>query len=104
MVVRLRSNEQAVFLDTRGRAYTLSAHTLPSARSLGEPLTSRFTLKAGEKFMWTLCGAPEQKIVLASSFGYGFVTELGNLHGRMKAGKAVLSVPKGSEPAMPAWP
>ena len=97
-----RSNEQAVFMDTRGRAYSLSAHTLPSARSLGEPLTSRFTLKAGERFMWTLCGAPEQKIVLASSFGYGFVTELGNLHGRMKAGKAVLSVPKGSEPAMPA--
>jgi topoisomerase-4 subunit A len=97
-----RSNEQAVFLDTRGRAYSLSAHTLPSARSLGEPLTSRFTLKAGERFMWTLCGVPDQKIVLASSFGYGFFTELGNLHGRMKAGKAVLSVPKGSEPVMPA--
>jgi topoisomerase-4 subunit A len=97
-----RSNEQAVFLDSRGRSYSLSAHTLPSARSLGEPLTSRFTLQAGERFMWTLCGAPEQKIVLASSFGYGFVTELGNLHGRMKAGKAVLSVPKGSKPAMPA--
>jgi topoisomerase-4 subunit A len=97
-----RSNEQAVFMDTRGRAYSLSAHTLPSARSLGEPLTSRFTLQAGERFLWTLCGAPEQKIVLASSFGYGFVTELGSLHGRMKAGKAVLSVPKGSEPVMPA--
>jgi len=97
-----RSNEQAVFLDSRGRAYSLSAHSLPSARGLGEPLSSRFTLQTGEKFLWTLCGDPQQKILLASSFGYGFVTELGNLHSRMKAGKALLSVPAGAQPVMPA--
>jgi len=96
-----RSNEQAVFLDSRGRAYSLSAHTLPSARGLGEPLTSRFTLQSGEKFLWTLCGDPQQKILLASSFGYGFVTELGNLHSRVKAGKALLSVPAGAQPVAP---
>jgi len=96
-----RSNEQAVFLDSRGRAYSLSAHTLPSARGLGEPLTSRFTLQSGEKFLWTLCGDPEQKILLASSFGYGYVTRLGNLHSRVKAGKAQLSVPAGAQPVMP---
>jgi topoisomerase IV subunit A len=97
-----RSNEQAVFLDSRGRAYSLSAHTLPSARGLGEPLSSRFTLQTGEKFLWTLCGDPQQKILLASSFGYGFVSELGNLHSRMKAGKAALSVPAGARPVTPA--
>ncbi|RPH99551.1 MAG: DNA topoisomerase IV subunit A [Lysobacterales bacterium] len=97
-----RSNEQAVFLDSAGRAYSLSAHSLPSARGLGDPLTSRFTLEPGKQFLWTLCGDPAQKIVLASSFGYGFVTELGNLHSRMKAGKALLSVPAGAEPVMPA--
>jgi topoisomerase-4 subunit A len=98
---RGRTNEQAVFLDSRGRAYALTAHTLPSARSLGEPLTSRFALQAGERFLYTLSGDPKQKIVLASSFGYGFLTELGNLHSRMKAGKAVLTVPSGAAPAMP---
>ena len=99
---RGRSNELAVFLDSRGRAYSLPAHTLPSARSLGEPLSSRFNIQAGEHFLWTLCGSPEQKIVLASSFGYGFVTELGNLHSRMKAGKAILTVPAGAQPVAPA--
>ena len=96
-----RSNEQAVFLDSRCRAYSLSAHTLPSARSQGEPLSSRFTIPTGESFLYTLSGAANRKIVLASSFGYGFVTELGNLHSRMKAGKAVLSVPAGATPLMP---
>ena len=99
---RGRSNLQAVFLDSRGRAYSLAAHTLPSARSLGEPLSSRFSLQAGESFLWTMCGDANQKIVLASSFGYGFVTELGNLHSRMKAGKALLTVPSGATPVMPA--
>jgi len=98
---RGRSNEQAVFLDSRGRAYALTAHTLPSARSQGEPLTSRFNLQAGERFLYTLSGDPKQKIVLATSFGYGFLTELGNLHSRMKAGKAVLTVPAGATPVMP---
>ncbi|MDX1556663.1 MAG: DNA gyrase subunit A, partial [Xanthomonadales bacterium] len=99
---RGRSNEQAVFLDSTGRAYALPAHSLPSARGLGEPLTSRFNLPAGARFVATLAGPAEQKIVLASTFGYGYVTELGNLHSRMKAGKAMITLPKGAEPVSPA--
>jgi topoisomerase-4 subunit A len=97
-----RSNEQAVFLDSKGRAYSLAAHTLPSARSQGEPLSSRFNIEAGESFLYTLAGSSDQKIVLASTFGYGFLTEVANLPSRMKAGKAVLTVPTGALPVMPA--
>ena len=39
--VRLRSNQPAVFLDSSGRSYSLPAHSLPSARGQGEPLTGR---------------------------------------------------------------
>jgi len=97
-----RSNEQAIFLDSTGRTYSLSTHTLPSARSLGEPLSSRFNIQDGASFLYTLSGDTKQKIVLASSFGYGFVTELENLHSRVKAGKAMLSVRAGAIPIMPA--
>jgi len=99
---RGRSNEQAVFLDSTGRAYALPAHSLPSARSLGEPLTSRFNVPPGARFIATLSGPADQKVVLASTFGYGFVTKLENLHSRMKAGKAMITLPKGSEPVLPA--
>ncbi len=99
---RGRSNQQAVFLDSAGRAYALPAHTLPSARSLGEPLTSRFNLAEGARFLYALAGPADQKIVLASTFGYGFVTEMENLHSRMKAGKAMLTVRDGAEPVTPA--
>jgi len=97
-----RSNQLAVFLDSSGRAYALPAHSLPSARSLGEPLTSRFTTPDGARFLYTLSGEPEQQLVLASSFGYGFVTALENLHSRMKAGKAMITLAKGARPVIPA--
>jgi len=99
---RGRSNQQAVFLDSSGRAYSLPAHTLPSARSLGEPLTSRFTLSDGGQFKYAIAGDSAQKLVLASSWGYGFVTETVNLHSKMKAGKAMISLPGDSSPVAPA--
>ena len=100
---RGRSNEQVIFLDSSGRSYALSAHTLPSARSLGEPLTSRFNIPDQAQVLYALSGDSEQKIVLASSHGYGFITELGNLLSRVKAGKAMLTVRGDAVPVNPAY-
>lgn len=97
-----RSNEQAVFLDTSGRAYALTAHALPSARGLGEPLSSRFSPADGAGFLYCIAGDAQRKILLASSYGYGFVTQLENLHSRMKAGKAMISLPGDALPLEPA--
>ena len=97
-----RSNQQAVFLDSSGRAYSLAAHTLPSARSLGEPLTSRFSPADGGQFLYAIAGDSQQRLVLASTWGYGFVTETGNLHSKMKAGKAMVSLPGDAIPVAPA--
>src|SRR5690606_36143400 len=56
----------------------------------------------GAGFLWCLAGDPQRKVLLASSFGYGFVTQLENLHSRMKAGKAMISLPSGAVPVEPA--
>ena len=52
--------QQVVFLDSSGRSYSLAAHTLPSARGQGEPLTGRFNPPAGASFVAVLGGDPEQ--------------------------------------------
>jgi topoisomerase-4 subunit A len=96
-----RSNQQAVFLDTTGRTYSTAAHTLPSARGQGEPLSSQFTPPPGASFVSVLTGPEEDLYLLASSAGYGFVVKLGELHSRNRAGKAVLNVPTGSLPLLP---
>jgi len=97
-----RSNQQVVFLDSTGRAYTLAAHSLPSARGQGEPLTGRFNPPDGARFVAVLAGDPDSLYLLASDAGYGFVVRLGDLMSRTKAGKSVLSVPKNAQVLVPA--
>ena len=43
-----------------------------------------------------MIGTPEDKFLLATSFGYGFVAKLGDLITKNKAGKATMKVPEGA--------
>lgn len=93
---RGRSSEDAVFLDTSGRAYTQPAHGLPSARGQGEPLTGRLNPPQGASFVGFSIGETTQKLLVASDAGYGFIGTLGDMTTKNKAGKTLLSVPKGA--------
>jgi len=97
-----QSRQMTIFMDNTGRAYALPAHSLPSARSHGEPLTGRLNLPKGASFTQVLMGQPSDKLILASSAGYGFVTQLENLYSKNKAGKTTISVPTGSQVLTPA--
>lgn len=96
-----RSNQPAVFLDSTGRAYSLPAHTLPSARGQGEPLTGKLNPPPGAEFVGLIMGEPEQLYVLTSDAGYGFIVKLEELFGKNRAGKTMLSTPKGSRALAP---
>jgi topoisomerase-4 subunit A len=98
-----RSNQLAVFLDSTGRSYALAAHTLPSARGQGEPLSGRVNLPSGAWFMSVLSGEPEQLILLASDAGYGFVAKLSDLFTKNRSGKVVLTLPKNAQPLPTVW-
>ena len=98
---RGRSNQQVAFLDSTGRSYSTLAHSLPSARGNGEPLSGRFSPPAGAAFVALAAGENDARYVLASSHGYGFVTRFENFTGRNKAGKALLN-PGNGEVLAPA--
>jgi len=100
---RGKTIQPAIFLDTRGRTYSLPAHTLASARGHGEPLTGKLTLAEGARFLAVVMGAAEQKVLLASDAGYGFITELSNLVTKNTKGKAMLSLAKGCEALPPVY-
>ena len=89
--VRGRSTQQVAFLDSTGRSYSTLAHTLPSARGNGDPLSGRFSPPAGATFVGLAAADNEARYVLASSWGYGFVTRFENFTGRNKAGKALIN-------------
>lgn len=96
-----RSNLNAVFLDSTGRAYTIPAHQLPSARGHGEPLTGRLSPPTGSQFRGAVVAEEGQRIMLASTAGYGFYTDFANLISRQKAGKQSVTIPKGMDLASP---
>ena len=100
--VQGRSNQLAMFIDSTGRVYSVAAHTLPSARGQGEPLSSRFKPPDGAEFCGAMIGDSNQKYLLASDAGYGFVVTLEDLVTRNKAGKAILRVPAGGRAVVPA--
>ena len=97
-----RSNQSAILIDDTGRAYTLPSHNLPSARGQGEPVTGRINPPTGSSFKALLMGDEKDKVLLASDAGYGFVTELGHLMAKNKAGKSVLNLPPGAQVLPPA--
>jgi len=92
---RGRSNQQVVLLDSTGRTYTLPAHSLPSARGQGEPLTGKLSPPAGASFLSVLMGADSEHYIMHSSLGYGFICTLGDMQSRVKAGKLVLNAGAG---------
>jgi len=91
-----KSNQSAVFLDTTGRSYAIAAHTLPSARGQGEPLTGRLNPIAGASFTHCLMGGDDQEYLFSSDAGYGFVAKFADTVTRNKNGKALLSLPGGA--------
>ncbi|NIA27200.1 MAG: DNA topoisomerase IV subunit A, partial [Desulfobulbaceae bacterium] len=100
--VQGRSNQLAMFIDSTGRVYSVAAHTLPSARGQGEPLSSRFKPPDGAEFCGAMIGDNNQKYLLASDAGYGFIVTLEDLVTRNKAGKAILRVSAGGRAVVPA--
>jgi topoisomerase-4 subunit A len=97
-----RTTQQAAFIDSTGRSYSTPAHTLPSARGNGEPLTGRFTPPAGARFDAVAIADPATKLVIASDRGYGFVTRFEALLANKKAGKQLISVEKDARVLAPA--
>ncbi|MGD8711608.1 MAG: DNA topoisomerase IV subunit A [Thiohalophilus sp.] len=93
---RGKTNQLAVVIDSTGRTYALPAHTLPSARGQGEPLTGRLSPPPGATFCGVVTGNNDQLVLLATSYGYGLVCKLEDMITRNKKGKAMLKVPEGA--------
>jgi topoisomerase-4 subunit A len=97
-----RSNQLAMFIDSTGRVYSVLAQSLPSARGQGDPLSGLFKPPDGAEFCGAMIGEPDDRYLLASDAGYGFVATLEDLVSRNKAGKSILRVPAGGKAVVPS--
>ncbi|WP_373941664.1 DNA topoisomerase IV subunit A [Vibrio chagasii] len=97
-----KSNQQAVFLGSDGRSYSLESHSLPSARSQGEPITGRLNISAGTSIRQVVMGEDDQLWLVGSDAGYGFVCKGSDLLSKNKSGKALVNLPQSSEVMAPS--
>ncbi|MEZ3500729.1 DNA topoisomerase IV subunit A [Pantoea sp. KPR_PJ] len=98
---RGKSNQPVAFIDSTGRSYTLDPTSLPSARGQGEPLTGKLTPPPGAVVEQVLMEADEQKLLMASDAGYGFICTFADLVSRNRAGKALLTLPENARVMTP---
>ncbi|MCW6567530.1 DNA topoisomerase IV subunit A [Yersinia ruckeri] len=98
---RGKSNQPVVFIDSTGRSYALDPLTLPSARGQGEPLTGKLTPPPGATIEQVLMAPDDQKLLMASDAGYGFVCTFSDLVAKNRAGKAMISLPENAKALTP---
>ncbi len=89
-----KSNQTLILLGSNGRSYTLNPRDLPSARSQGEPVTTKLDVGAGGRMLSLMLGDENERYVVGSEEGYGFVVRLGEMASRQKAGKACITLKK----------
>ena len=95
--VKGRSNQPVIVIDSTGRAYNVAAHSLPSARGQGEPMSGRVTPPDGARFVALIMGKPDDHYLLGTSFGYGFICKVADMLTRNKSGKALINLPAGAQ-------
>ncbi|BFM48840.1 DNA topoisomerase IV subunit A [Marinomonas sp. THO17] len=96
-----RSNQTLVLFASNGRTYSIKAHSLPSARGQGEPITGRISLEKGTTIVAAVLDKEEAHYLVASDAGYGFIAQLKDLYAKNKAGKVTLTLPAGAKVLSP---
>lgn len=101
-IIKTRTTLPVCFLDSKGRAYSVDAATIPSGRGDGVPLSSLIEIQGGARVLYVLSGESDEEYLFAGEEGYGFVAPLSALVSRPKAGKAFLTLKDSEQPLKPA--
>lgn len=90
-----RSTDTLIVLSTTGRSYSIAVSALPGSKGDGLPLSSFIDLGPKTEIAGLLCGPADERVFLASTKGFGFISKLGDMPARVRAGKAFLRVDEG---------
>lgn len=97
-----RTVDHLLVFGSNGRVYSVPVAALPGARGDGVPITTLIDLAAGTKILHYFAGSNDTGLLLASDAGYGFTAKVGDMVGRMKAGKAFMTLEENDLPLPPA--
>ncbi len=90
--IECRSTDELVAFSNTGRVYTVAVSSLPSARGDGQPVTSMMEIEHGTRITHMIAGVAQQRYVIGTKAGYGFITTLKDLTTRQRAGKQFVTL------------
>ncbi len=99
--IEMKNNEILLVMTEQGRFYSFSVHDLPSAKTVGEPITSRISLKAGDKIKSIMPFSDDRRWLLHTKNGLGFVIETNDLVSKNKTGKEIHKIVSGDDAFVP---
>lgn len=96
-----KSSQGVHFFDSEGKFYQIPAHSLPSARGQGEPLTSRLNPSLGAKFLGLGSLDTEGYYLMMNNAGFGFCLPVDAAQTKNKSGKACMNLPEHAQMLIP---
>jgi topoisomerase-4 subunit A len=91
-VLEAQTTDKILLLATNGRFFTLEGSKLPPGRGFGEPVRLMIDLENEAEIVTLLPYVPDQKLLIASTNGYGFVLPAEGLVTNRRAGIQILNV------------
>ena len=91
-VLNVETTDKILLFGSNGRFYTLGGDKLPSGRGLGEPLRLMIDLPQEADIIGVIKYQPEQKFIVASNDGRGFIVKAEDVLAQTKNGKVILNV------------
>ena len=98
IIFHAQTTDKLLALGSNGRFYTLMASNLPGGRGMGEPLRLMVDIPDEAKIVNIMPYIPDQRLLLASSAGDGFIVRHDDVIAQTKNGKQILNV-KGNSTA-----
>ena len=93
--VKAQSTDKMLLFGSDGRFYTLAVDRLPQGRGFGEPIRLIVDLPNNAEAVSMMVYARDQKFLLVSSAGRGFVVTAEQVFAQTKNGKQALNLAKG---------
>jgi topoisomerase-4 subunit A len=96
-----KTTDAVTVLAASGKSFTVQAADIPSGRGDGAHVNTLVN-SGSDDIVWLGAGNPEQKLLMNSSAGLGFVCKLGDLATKTRQGKDFMKVDEGVSVQKPA--
>jgi topoisomerase-4 subunit A len=96
-----KTTDAVTVLAGSGKSFSIDAAEIPSGRGDGSHVNTLVN-SGSDDIVWIGAGNPEQKLLMNSSAGLGFVCKLGDLATKTRQGKDFMKVDEGAQAQRPA--